>query len=694
MDNIAKTAEDGDVGKALSPKTVVDGVVTEWQYVEPGGGTEDYTDLENKPQIGGVTLSGDKSLHDLGIAAESAIPDVSGKANLSVVAPVFDQASANDAGSLVTYTDGVVYVLPEGHTAGTTWANTQKTATNIAEQQRLLKTAIQGVENLLTEETEPSVNFFDGNFDESGYIDNNGADAAGVNYKRTSKFYPIDTTKTKLYTYREEGTVGTLDMCFYNSSKVYISKVGYKTAPKEITLPEGAAYFRTFCNADYNGGITVSYTSVNSYIPYSPGGLKIKDSIIGYDNLTDELQEKIDDIDEATAAAEAAEQAVGELIVNKATANLFDSDFDESGYIDDENGDKASSSYVRTSKYYPVDESKGTIYSYNPDSGNTTNLLFYNAQKVFLSRVNIAAESTSKSIPEGAAYFRLYRNYYKTQPITITYDYEGRTIPYRHWSEVKENMVGYDSMTLEGKRMLGSVLAGRKILVFGDSIIGNDRTEGVCDFLAEYSGATIYNGAIGGTRITDLRSSQYDSPNYVYFDGVKLVHALMTNTWTDQDAHVGDVSAYVETDTLPMLKALDCSQLDVIVIAYGRNDVTSSETTANIEAALATIIDDIQSHYPNIRILVLTPIWGMFTSGTVDGDDYVNSNTNMTLRILADTFTGKAKAKHVSSIDMLENMQLSQNMMDTYMDNDHVHLNSKGNAMYAHILNGKLRSMF
>ena len=144
MDNIAKTAEAGDVGKALSPKTVVDGVVTEWQYVEPGAGTEDYTDLENKPQIGGVTLSGDKSLHDLGIAAESAIPDVSGKANLSVVAPAFDQATANDAGSLVTYTDGVVYVLPEGHTAGTTWANTQKTATNIAEQQRQLLNDIQG----------------------------------------------------------------------------------------------------------------------------------------------------------------------------------------------------------------------------------------------------------------------------------------------------------------------------------------------------------------------------------------------------------------------------------------------------------------------------------------------------------------------------------------------------------------------
>ena len=32
-----------------------------------GGGTTNYNSLSNKPQIGGVTLQGDKSLPDLGI---------------------------------------------------------------------------------------------------------------------------------------------------------------------------------------------------------------------------------------------------------------------------------------------------------------------------------------------------------------------------------------------------------------------------------------------------------------------------------------------------------------------------------------------------------------------------------------------------------------------------------------------------
>ena len=76
MDNIAKNAQASDIGKSLSPKTVVDGVVTEWQYVEQSGGTENYTDLENKPSIAGVTLSGDKSLTDLGIASASTVSDL------------------------------------------------------------------------------------------------------------------------------------------------------------------------------------------------------------------------------------------------------------------------------------------------------------------------------------------------------------------------------------------------------------------------------------------------------------------------------------------------------------------------------------------------------------------------------------------------------------------------------------------
>ncbi len=76
--------------------------------------------------------------------ATGVIPDVSGKANLSVIAPAFAEATVNVAGSLVTYTDGVIYLLPEGHEAGITWANTVKTATNIAAEVTHVKSDLQG----------------------------------------------------------------------------------------------------------------------------------------------------------------------------------------------------------------------------------------------------------------------------------------------------------------------------------------------------------------------------------------------------------------------------------------------------------------------------------------------------------------------------------------------------------------------
>lgn len=69
--NIVTSTGSSDIGKALSPKTVSGGKVTEWQYVSGGGGTSDYDELDNRPQIGGTTLTGNKSLADLGIASAS-----------------------------------------------------------------------------------------------------------------------------------------------------------------------------------------------------------------------------------------------------------------------------------------------------------------------------------------------------------------------------------------------------------------------------------------------------------------------------------------------------------------------------------------------------------------------------------------------------------------------------------------------
>ena len=44
-----------------------------------GGGTTNYNQLENKPQIGGVTLQGNKTASDLGLATETELADKADK---------------------------------------------------------------------------------------------------------------------------------------------------------------------------------------------------------------------------------------------------------------------------------------------------------------------------------------------------------------------------------------------------------------------------------------------------------------------------------------------------------------------------------------------------------------------------------------------------------------------------------------
>ena len=68
----------------------------------------------------------------------------------SMVAVQFATDSANEAESYVVY-NGSVYYLPNGHTAGTSWANTEKEGpTNIGEELNTVKSAIN---SMPTEET-------------------------------------------------------------------------------------------------------------------------------------------------------------------------------------------------------------------------------------------------------------------------------------------------------------------------------------------------------------------------------------------------------------------------------------------------------------------------------------------------------------------------------------------------------------
>lgn len=111
------------------------------------GAVSDWLD-ENIPT--GQTVVVDKSLTVDGAAADAKktgdeITALKGEtsANKANFAGAFVQATAYPAGTYVTYTDGFMYVLPNGHEADVTWANTAKTQVSVGGELSELTSAVQ-----------------------------------------------------------------------------------------------------------------------------------------------------------------------------------------------------------------------------------------------------------------------------------------------------------------------------------------------------------------------------------------------------------------------------------------------------------------------------------------------------------------------------------------------------------------------
>ena len=108
QDGYSPTATVSKSGK-VATITITDknGTTTATVYDGEGGGTGDYADLTNKPQIAGVTLSGNKSLADLGADPTSIIDDTAGDGDTNKV------WSADKSAALLSQINGK-YEKPSG----------------------------------------------------------------------------------------------------------------------------------------------------------------------------------------------------------------------------------------------------------------------------------------------------------------------------------------------------------------------------------------------------------------------------------------------------------------------------------------------------------------------------------------------------------------------------------------------------
>lgn len=142
-----------------------------------------------------------------------------------------------------------------------------------------------------------TVNFFDGTFPNSGYIDSDGSDISGSSYKRTD-YIPIDDANITLYFLRTAQPY-LLGFFFYNSLKEGIGSRtnafgGTGTDLKtSVSIPTGAAYIRMYTSvAAYSGNLMLSYSNESDFVTYGEHCF-LKDKTVSENSLDSALKAKV-----------------------------------------------------------------------------------------------------------------------------------------------------------------------------------------------------------------------------------------------------------------------------------------------------------------------------------------------------------------------------------------------------------------
>lgn len=235
-----------------------------------------------------------------------------------------------------------------------------------------------------------------------------------------------------------------------------------------------------------------------------------------------------------------------------------------------------------------------------------------------------------------------------------------------------------------------SLLDGKKVVVFGDSIIGMTRDQtSVPAYAAAYTGAETYNVGFGGCRM-----SVHPTSGYAAFSMWALADAVATGDYTTQDAQASSGSDYFP-EQLAVLKSIDFNTVDMIVIHYGTNDFAANvvidneaddDDTTTLCGALRYSLRKLQTAYPKIRIFVSVPIYRKWDN--VGAETYTNSNGKKLWNFCI-ALAGVADEFNCPVIDGYKALGINT-INDAAFSSDGTHLNDYGRQAFGECIGGNL----
>ena len=280
-----------------------------------------------------------------------------------------------------------------------------------------------------------------------------------------------------------------------------------------------------------------------------------------------------------------------------------------------------------------------------------------------------------------------------------------------HWGQrvsqsdiFKDGQGSYDDswdsilpLTDENGKMI--VNDASNIVVFGNAPFADDRgsSDNLASLIAKETGATVYNCSISGSYLaaqhTNFDPTLAPMDAYCLYWLVNLAAGVPLDGYYNNAAEaLGDKTPPEAEEVVNTLKTLDFNTIDTVAIMYDATDylmgnamynddnpTDPTQFTGNLEAS----IEVLQSLYPQIRIIVMSPTYAYAIDedgNYVSSDIYIyNGRDVLSTYVIKECYS--ANLHSVSFMDNLYGSITEDNAKEYLTDN--LHLNVKGRKLIA-----------
>lgn len=249
-----------------------------------------------------------------------------------------------------------------------------------------------------------------------------------------------------------------------------------------------------------------------------------------------------------------------------------------------------------------------------------------------------------------------------------------------------------------GSGSASAPLEGKTVVCFGDSLFGMYTGDNSAPaFVAQKTGATVYNVGFGGCRM-----SEHPYAGYNEFGMYALANAIASGDWSLQEANAASGSSNFP-DQLAVLKSIDFNEVDYVVIHYGTNDFAAGDgvaidnpnnpkATNTLCGALRYSVETLMAAYPMLNIFVSLPAFRFWEdNGVVTYPDVKKNALGYTLPEYVNALAETAKEYNLPIIDCYYGLGINKSNASNFLG-DGTHHNIDGRKRFGEYIGTKLIS--